>query len=342
MKRNESFILASMLLMMLAFLTVGAYGSPDISFTERFSGEGSYDIVAGGVGLKGVTTGDITLSVPGAVVKAYLYWSGSGAVGDGDDTVSFSVNGGSATVLTADDSYGPEAGDGAYLFVYIEDVTSLVMPGSHTYTVSNLGMDNNFGAGIMVVYEDAALPNSLVFIYDGLDWFYYEFTDPMGPNSEVVSIQFPPTGYARGPKFIFFAGGVEPTDRPNAIWYQTGDGPKPTDLVDEPSATELDGPPSPYPLGSYDGEEWDTYSNSITVNAGESWACFQIESVDDVPEESGTSCLWTTLGFVINHPPPVGGEIVPNSILRSLVQLTAMAMLIAMVAGTVVYRRHNV
>ena len=60
---------------------------------ERFKATGNYDIVAAGVGLQGVTSGEIDLNIPDSgtsvVVAAYLYWSGYNPNTGGDNEVYF-------------------------------------------------------------------------------------------------------------------------------------------------------------------------------------------------------------------------------------------------------------
>ena len=91
-----------------------------------------------------------------------------------------------------------------------------------------------------------------------------------------------------------FVGGIQPMpdpqygDRPNSIWYRTGTGTTPTDMLNsdvewnrDPLVKLLDKVPTSagdYALTSNDGAEWDTYTNSIVINPGETWACFQLES----------------------------------------------------------------
>ena len=338
MKKIAFGILIGILLITMVVRTQEVLATPDEALTLRFKAGGRYNIVADGVGLLDITEGDISLNVPGAVIKAYLYWAGYNTIDGGDDIVSFSVDGGSAIVLTADYTFGPDLYNGVYYYyVYVEDVTSLVLTGSHTYTISNVEIWTNNGAGLMVVYEDPSLPYSIVQINYGLDYFYFGNPPPRGPNSEVVCIEFEASSLYQYMDIIFICCGVEHENRPNAIWYQTGTGVLPTNLVHESGAIELDGPPSPYPLGSKDGQQWDTYTNYITVSEGDTWACFQIESVDDVPEEQGTSCVWIATGFVLKTAPPVGGIIT----VEWFIPWITLIPLIAMVVVALVFRARS-
>jgi len=266
--------------------------------TLRYEAEGRYALAAGGVGMTNSPSGDILLDVPGTVIQAYLYWGGWDEIGDGgDDTVSLSVDGSVATPLTADETFGPAFWFGNYeRYIYVEDVTSLVQAGAHTYTVSGFDASMSYrdGAGLLVVYEDPSLPWNRIEIKDGLDRFYRPWwnqppDNPQRGETAVTCFTFEAFPEDRQMDITMFVGGVDISgpDRPNALWYRTGTDaePMPTDLIFEdsdtydPGAVRLEGPPN-YPFRSLDGEEWDTYTNSIPLSAGDTWACIQIESAE--------------------------------------------------------------
>jgi hypothetical protein len=346
MKKLVISILTAILVFGVLLSTVQA--SPDGPLTESFTAEGSYDVVANGVGLFDNSSGTISLNVPGSVVEAFLYWAGWDNISGSDDTVSFSVDGGSATSLTADRIFGPDffwndSTTDYYHYVYAENVTALVVSGSHTYNISDVAMLHNYGAGLMVVYEDLSLPISVVKIYDGLDSGHFRFPDPRGPNTNVTSLEFDPVDYYSDLDIITFVGGTENASRANALWYQSGSGIIPSNLVGEGSATMLDGPPPPYPMGAYDGQEWDTYSISTNVQIGESWACIQLESYNDTVD-LGASLLLTSSAFVLTQrlpPPPVGGEIFSANTIELLLPYILSISLIAIVLVAARNRKHH-
>lgn len=269
--------------------------------TARFEGTGNYGLVASGVGLYGTTSGDITINVLGtSVIAGYLYWAGYNltTVGGDDDGVSFDGN-----AITTYDVYGPdlwldEATD-KYHYVYVAEVTALVNLGSDTYTIADVELEHNYGAGLIVVYEDLTLPTSLVQILDGLDALWFNFPDPRGPNSEVTSFDFDPNIADRTGALTLFVGGVMHDDRPNDIWTGTGTGPKPTNLITTPSS-----PSGTYPLEGADGEQWDTYADTILIPAVDEWLCVQVESIpswETGPAYAGrgSSALLIAAGFVL-------------------------------------------
>lgn len=317
MRKSNVFTASMLILTVLMSLSLISFhqvaASPDGALTPRWTGVGAYDLVANGIGLLGQSAGDIYLDVPGSVVvRAYLYWAGFDGDGGSDDILDFAIDDGAATTLTADWAFGGDEWWGThYHYVYVANVTSFVLPGNHKYTVSGVDLVHNYGAGILAVYEDSSLPLTSVMIYDGLDALHFRFDPPQGPDSEVTCVDFAPAQDPRDLKFTLMAGGVQHDNRPNAIWYASGVDPatKPTNLVDDLATPNLAGPP--YPLGAYNGSEWDTYTGTIPIAAGETWACLQLESEDSMAtgpdnEGLGTSALFLAAGFVLPLPEPFG------------------------------------
>lgn len=290
-----------LLCMLLLIGTILPLVFADVSFTIRFDEVGNYGMVAAGVGLKDATSGDVFIDVPGTVVAAYLYWAGIDVETGGDDSVVFD-----GVTLTADEAYGPESWfSDRFHFVYMEDVATLVNTGPYTYTVAdvNLGYEN-YGAGLVVVYEDMSLPMVRIVLEDGLDGFWFGWGAPVGPNSEVVGFDFVGSATDRDVEMFLVAGGTEHDDRPNAIWTETGTGVKPTNLITSPTSVG-----GSYPLVGSDGSSWDTYGDSVMVPAGDEWLCVQVESIvttsDSGPEDyygRGTSALLIAAGFVLPVP----------------------------------------
>ena len=284
------------LFLAVLLLLIPQIAAADAALSQSFSAQGNYAIAANGVGLLGQTSGDIVLNVPGTPIQAFLYWAGNDFETDGgDDTVSFSVNAGPSTSLTADRLLGADfwfssASGDVLNYVYAEDVTSLTLSGINTYTVSDFGpLRSEYGAGMIVVYEDPGLPVGLAEINDGLDAAYWNFPAPRGPNTEVTCFQFAAAGSARNLEAFILGGGIDTgVLRPAAIWYQTGTGGLPSDLVDQVGATEIGG----QPLDSNDGDEFDSFNTTITVPAGDTFACFQVESISDQPGLNGASFVW--------------------------------------------------
>ena len=134
-------------------------------------------------------TGTISASVPAGstVVAAYLYSSTFFTTG----TPSVSL-GGSAV------SFGPRVANGTAccdLASFRADVTSIVSPtinggagGVYNFNVTETGLGNNTdGEALVVIYENAALPNATVGILDGFasvtgDSANINFANALDPN----------------------------------------------------------------------------------------------------------------------------------------------------------------
>lgn len=117
----------------------------------------------------------LNLGPSDTVIRAYLYWAGSG---DGDFDVD--LNG---TNITPDRTFSHSRFFNPSTFTYFsafKDITTLVQTtGNGTYTLSNLDISpfealhysrkTNFaGWAILIVYENPALPLNQLNIYDGL------------------------------------------------------------------------------------------------------------------------------------------------------------------------------
>jgi hypothetical protein len=295
------------LLIMLALPSLTMADDTEEVLQDRFSGEGTWGIVAAGQGMhRGFKPGpgEIEIDVPGdSVVVAYLYWSGYAPLSGGDDTVVLTRESDDASLTLVADAdsgtYGPkEWTSGYYYYVYVAEVTSLIAPGQDTYLVSDFGgsMVRRDGAGLMVVYNDPGLPVREVVIRDGLDRFYRGWGEGARGETAANCVVMTEQPFERQMEFWMFAAEIvrlgEEEPRPNALWYLTGtDGdPIPTDLVNAPT----DGPVigtliqglSDYPFGSYSDPQWDSYTNEVTIPAGHSWVCLQVESAVDPRDAS--------------------------------------------------------
>ena len=298
-----SWMALSVLALLLAALAPAALADDtEEVLAPRFSADGHYGVVAAGVGmLRDGAPGAraIQIDVPGTSVRAaYLYWSGYGTANSGDCLVELRRDADGESVQVSADpdtgTYGPAFWfDGYYYWSHVGDVTSLIRSGPGSYTVSDFGemLHRRNGAGLVVVYEDAGLPLSRVELRDGLDRFHRGWGE--GARGETaVNCHATSSGAAidRAMDLWLIAAEVvrygEEEPRPNALWYLTGSGQQPADLVNAPdngpvSGTMLQGPPGDYPFASRDGLQWDTYHGSLPVPAGAGWVCLQVESAVD-------------------------------------------------------------
>lgn len=299
---------------------------------------GNFCKASGGVGLKETSTGDFTMNVTGRPVRAYLYWAGRyPSNSGGDDQIQIAINGGTPIVIKADKSRKSDLGNGTTYYTYqsanlINDVRFTgLLSGAFTVTAwglrsANLPTDEGYGIGLVVIGEDASCPFGQLNLLYGLDSFDEQLgtvmasaaqqsQDEFGPNSEVLCVQFDPVATARTLDFQAFVGGAEGV---NAIWSLTGTGILPTELIANGTGTVLDGPPvtAVSPFIANVGQQLDNYTNSLTIPASATYACFQLESAPPITPATapGTSAVWVNfVGFLFT--PVVTPTVTPVSTL---------------------------
>ncbi len=290
----------------------------DGELESRFEAEGNYGIVLGGIGMRDDATAQIVVDVPGTPQAAYLYWAGLDAPGSEDNAITVALNGDTPVNITFDIEHGPFVWEPTiWHFVFLKDLVSAgftLQQGTNTFDISGfdlaLGTGDRYGAGVLVVYEDLSLPATAIRVQDGLDSVYHGFTPPLGPNSEVHCIQFPAAAEARLLDYYFFAAGVRVDEgsRPVRLWSVTGSGALPTTVINNANRTEITHATDDFVFDSHSGPQWDTFTHedatngALNVPAGDSWACFQIESVPDDPRGDGASLILIALGGAIRPP----------------------------------------
>ena len=277
--------------------------------------EGNYCIAHGGVGLLAGGTQSFQVSVTGTPVAAYFYWSGRyRQLNNGDGSITVAINGSAPVAVTSAAAEVEYAGFAhAYYYTYRSADLVNLLPGAGTFTVdvSNLTTPEAHGAGLVVIMQGPSCGYNRIQLNFGLDGFYWDFLPDAGPDTQLTCADFPAVPTARTLDLQMFVGGVESTQlRGDRIWFTTGSGAKPADLVSigDP-ATLLEGPlpPSrlpPYPLNGSNGD-WDNYTNSITVPAGATYACFQIESIDGEQPTNGTSGVWLQMSTSLRLAPAI-------------------------------------
>jgi gliding motility-associated-like protein len=129
------------------------------------------------------STASLNLTPNDVVIKAYLYWAGSG---DGDFEVD--LNG---TTITPDRTFSHSRFFAPNTYTYFsafKDITSFVQAtGNGNYTLSNLDISpfeqlhlirkTNFaGWAILIIYENNSLPLNQINVYDGLQGVPEELT----------------------------------------------------------------------------------------------------------------------------------------------------------------------
>ncbi|MCB9159668.1 MAG: hypothetical protein H6644_07400 [Caldilineaceae bacterium] len=281
---------------------------------------GNYCGAFGGVSLHEEPERSFVVDVPGTPVAAYLYWSGRDRLSAaGDDNLAIAHNGAGPVAVTADVALRARSDGGYNWFTYVhdlhDDTPALVSSGRNEYTVGGLDVTERHGAGVLVIYEnEQRCPYQQIDLFFGNDVFYKGWDGSSGPNSEVTCVDVPPPPRPIEIDIQMFVGGIENPLRSDSIWYATGSGDRPTNLVDTPFAVALD-----EQLAGLTGNEFDNYDTfvqdpqPIMVDAGDTWACFQIESPNppNPGHTQGISATWINLAVRI---PLAGIAITPDGV----------------------------
>lgn len=296
MKYFSSYI-AGLLLCALLFMAGTATALAD--GTEQL-GPPQGITIATGSGLTAAGTGMveqpglIDLSIPDNVVikQVLLYWEGQMSTNVvGDSTIR--ING--TTEVTGALIGGPvRFFGGAFSSAFRADITSLnlITPGLNQITLDQLTFTRVAnGAGIIVIYDDGA-GLSAIDLRDGLDLAFINFAEPR-KNTVAQTFTFAPSGVDRVATFTYFASSV--------AGVVSGQGARPESLE-----LTVNGVTTVFSneLNSWDGDEWDTKTNSVVVPAGATQLTAQLFSRDDLNTGLLPSSL-TWIAGALNIQPPV-------------------------------------
>ncbi len=310
-RRTLVVVFLALLILALAQIAQAADGTLPLQTTL----EGNYCVAYEGIGLLDGGPQEFSVTVQGTPVEAYIYWSGRyPGQNNGDGQISAQFNGGAINSISSEGATSAYAGfaDSYYYTYHSANIASL-LPAAAVLNVSvdALTTPEAHGAGIVVISEDPTCPFSQVQIKYGLDGFFWNFAPDAGADTQVTCVDFTAAPTPRTMKLQMFVGGVEHDQmRGDRIWYATGTGATPADIVSIGDINNLlDGPvpptkTPPFPLSGGIGE-WDNYTNSITVPAGATYACFQIESIDGYEPTNGTSGVWLELSTQLIYEPGI-------------------------------------
>jgi|GEM_PF-2485866 len=240
-------------------------------------------IAEGGVGMVGVTSGQLTVEVPvgATVVQAIAYWAGGSTTDRGNETIS--MNGTSVTGALIG---GPVNFFGDYdFYAYRADITDLglVAAGSNVITVADFDftgttLNENNGASVLVVYDDGS--EAAITLFDGLDMAYFGFEPTLDATvPQVFSVE--PANLDRTAQLTIVAASVG-ENRPSVIKVSTSAGDQFYDNY----------------LGSFDGLTWDSLTFEVDVPAGVDEVSVQIISTDST-DPQGASLGWVAAGLTI-------------------------------------------
>lgn len=251
-------------------------GPPSIAIA---SGTG---VVAAGTGLNAQPgTIDINIPVGANVQQVIIYWSGE-FVSTADDTIVVDGNSITGTLIG-----GPTLFFSNVKFsVYRADITSLglVSPGANSLTVGGLAFDNvNLGAGVLAIIDDSS-GTSDIDVRDGSDLAFVNFAPPLD-TTVTQSYSFAATASDRIAELNLFFGSVGGQNRPHAIVI----------TVDGTATTLVN------PLGSHDGDFWDTLTVPVSIPAGATTVTVQALSQGDGSGNLPASFNWITSALTVRE-----------------------------------------
>lgn len=335
-KTRQRWILPTLLLLLISVAAgpVRAYaqggGLAELPLTEQYVNkyQGNYCVVSGGASLLNTSSAQFNLDVPGQPVAAFWNWSGrfiqNGTVplppqGDSEIQVTGTLGDGSPinTTITATVEQTSDSASNIrwYAYFYDDAVQQYVRQGTNQYTVSDFalppgGRIDTHGVALTVIYESANCPLSQIELDYGLDTFYWRRQAPYGPNSSVACVALTPSPVQRTLDYTLIVAGIADEGRPHAIWMASLNTPSsglPNNLVGEAFALSI---ANPFGHGDH---EWDIYSNQLTINPDDNYACFQIESTPGDPP-GGVSGGWLSLNTRLDVPVASIGDLVWSDI----------------------------
>lgn len=263
-----------------------ALGAPTLTLA---TGSG---IAHGGVSMEGVSSAELTVSVPAnaEIRQVLLYWAGGTTAASGDEQVSLDgvpvqgqLIGGPTWFYTFESN--------VYRFsAYRADITDLdlVTPGVNTLTLSDfsfttMAVDENNGASVVVIWDDGGTTG--IQLRDGLDMAYYGFSGVLNttvPQTFAVT----PAASDRLADLVILAASVG-RNRPTRVLVTTTAG---VQMFEDP-------------MGGLDGTQWDSRQLPILIPAGATEVTVQVVSTES-NDPRGASLGWVCAALAV----PAAGE----------------------------------
>ena len=273
---------------------------------------GKYDVGVvslGSFGLRGDATTLMKIPEDAKIIAAYVYMSGysnllPNQLGDILVTVSNGVN----TVVKSAKCIGYSLDGENQCFTYRADASDVVSTGEHRYRVVSKQLPARptsgriYGGGLVAIYSLPSLPESDIWIADGVDFFG---ADKGYPATNTVVFPFDGNRFERYGSVKIFAG-VDIQNTASANWHKLGAGNLPTgDIIDTPGAEDynsssnsdpaVDTDPINEGLGIRRG--WSMVEYILPVKSEEDWVAFQLESQTDHPDKTPLSGVWSMVAF---------------------------------------------
>lgn len=270
--------------------------------------EGNIDIVTAGLGqfnLRGESSTIVKLPENIRVQAAYIYFSGySDLTPEQLVTIPILISNGQDSITLDLKCIGISTEAAQQCFTYRADVTRYILPGENRYRVLSRSLPVTptkgffYGLSLAVVYGLDHLPQSRIYIADGLDYFG---ADSGYPASSTVNF-----AYTEGIEFSSFAEvksmvGINKAGQASGLWYKGTGGTFPGgDIIDTPLAEAYNNSSSPdadidtNPLDKKAGQWGNLCLLNIVVPviSQDCWTAIQLESQTDHPVKEPFEGVW--------------------------------------------------
>jgi hypothetical protein len=302
---STSWVRCAFALLLGTVISVAAYanGSETLGVPSIPIASGS-GIVVKGVGLELGQPGTINLTIPaGATIKqVLLYWEGQHTTPAGDNTIVVGGNPVTGALIGGPDYFFTLSGSLVYSSTYRADITTLGLVGAGPNAVSVQGLSFNFrnnGAGLLVIIDNGVV-NSDIQLLDGNDLAYRFFP---APRTTTV------------PKTFTFVPSLLPRTANLAMFFSSAttvpEGVRPSRIIVTVGAVTTNYDDM---LASHDGEEWDTFTTTVTIPPGATQVTVQAisgpggDNDPSTPTPKPASLAWLAAGFTIPLDRSEGGE----------------------------------
>lgn len=256
-------------------------------------------MLANGVGLWEQASGTIVIAAPAGVtpLTGILYWGSRTDTGD-PAQITVDLNGGGGTLITGDYIGFTDiaTGDPSHTFrADLADFTLTVLPGVTTLDINVLAPQQIQGATLVLPYTDGT---GFFEVLDGNDWIFLEEPTPPGGDGQLHQFDVPAGGGERTGTLWVVAGDMEDLDPPR---------PHSMTVTVNGVATNYD---RPFGVGNpgRDGDQWDTFSDQLTIPAGATTVTVQAFSDAGAPQPASYYLALAALSVPDLPPPPGGGE----------------------------------
>ncbi len=256
---------------------------------------GATNLAVGGTGLYTQPSSfsvDVSAASSDDILSAAFYWSGRGNTSAGDDTIVINGTEYTGTLL---DSYELPSGT-PWVFFYKLDAKAvgLVSPGMNNYMVSGFELDSERrdGIGFAAVYNDDDSPWESVMVLEPNEFIYWGWDFVGMDRTSVLGFPLSMSEEERTGNLTIFVTDCEDS-RTDAIYWQTGMFPPPTDLVGTGNVLENQ-------FFSNAGPEIDIYQrDGLVIPAGAEYFAYQLYS----PQPgNGDSMAHLFSAFCVSRP----------------------------------------